>query len=314
MKTQRRALRRKHLPWVLSCALVALACVSCARPSAKLDENVYRQEIEQWRDKRRTELTSDSSWLTLAGLFWLREGENRLGSDPSNDIVLPKDKAPPHAGSLWLDKGSVRLEAQPAAGLTHKRQAVGSLVLRSDADAEPTVLELGSLSLQVIKRGERLGVRVKDKENPARQQFAGLDYYPVALRWRLEAKFEPSNPPKKIPIVNVLGMTEDEPSPGALVFDVDGQTYRLDAISEKGTDELFIILADRTSGKETYGAGRYLYTAPANDKGIVILDFNKAYNPPCAFTNYATCPLPPPQNRLALSIEAGEKRYGQSTH
>jgi uncharacterized protein (DUF1684 family) len=294
--------------------LSAAAFSACSRPAAGVDENLYRQEIERWRGERLKSLTGEGSWLTLAGLFWLKEGENRMGSDPASDIVLPEGKAPARAGSLWLERGAVRLEAAPDSAITREGQPVSTLDLKSDADGEPTVLNLGSLSFQVIKRGESLGLRVKDSEHPERKRFAGLDYFPAEPKWRVEARFEPYNPPKMVPIMNVLGMTEDQPSPGALVFEVGGQSYRLDAISEKGSEELFIIFADLTSGKQTYGAGRYLYTAPADGRGRVVLDFNKAYNPPCAFTNYATCPLPPAQNRLALSVEAGEKNYTQSAH
>ncbi len=185
--------------------------------------------------------------------------------------------------------------------------------LKSDETGEPTLLHLGSLTFHVIKRGERLGVRVKDKENPARIKFPGLQYFPIDPKWRVTAKFVPYNPPKKIPILNVLGMLQDEPSPGTLEFQVNGKTYRIDPITEQGSDELFLIFADQTTGKETYGAGRYLYTPQAGPDGKVLIDFNKAYSPPCAFTAYATCPLPPPGNKLAVRIEAGEK-YSKNLH
>jgi uncharacterized protein (DUF1684 family) len=300
-------------------ALMALALLICAcqrqqsrtTQAAKVDENAYRQEIDKWHNERASQLRSEDGWLTLVGLFWLKEGENRFGSDPSNQIVLPQGKAPAHAGSLWVEGGAVRLEAEPQAGITSEGKPVTTLALASDAEGKPTVLQLGTLSFHVIKRKDQLGLRVKDKDNPARTQFAGLDYYPVSLNWRIDARFEPYNPPKKIPIVNVLGMVEEQPSPGRIVFDVAGKTYSLDAITEEGSPELFVIFKDETSGKETYGAGRYLYTDPANASGTVLLDFNKAYNPPCAFTTYATCPLPPSQNRLALRVEAGEKQYGK---
>jgi uncharacterized protein (DUF1684 family) len=292
--------------------MLAGACHRQQSQVARVDENAYRQEMEKWHTERAAQLTSEDGWLTLVGLFWLKDGENRFGSDPSNSIVLPQGKAPQYAGSIWVDKGAIRLEAQPQAGITSDGKAVaGSLALQSDAEAKPTVLNMGTLSFHVIKRGEQLGLRVKDKENPARIKFAGLDYYPVALDWRIDARFEPYNPPKKIPIVNVLGMVEEQPSPGRIVFDAAGKTYSLDTISEEGSKELFVIFKDETSGKETYGAGRYLYTDPASAQGTVLLDFNKAYNPPCAFTSYATCPLPPSQNRLALRVEAGEKQYAK---
>jgi hypothetical protein len=297
-------------------ALLAIMVCGCTRQSqtqvTKVDENAYRQEIDKWHTERASQLRSEDGWLTLVGLFWLKEGENRLGSDPSNQIILPQGKAPQHAGSIWVEKGAVRLEAQPQSGITSDGKPVDKLALKSDAEGKPTVLNLGTLSFHVIKRGDQLGVRVKDKENPARTKFAGLDYYPVAINWRIDARFEPYNPPKKIPIVNVLGMVEEQPSPGRLVFDAAGKTYSLDTISEEGSKELFVIFKDETSGRETYGAGRYLYTDPANASGTVLLDFNKAYNPPCAFTTYATCPLPPSQNKLALRVEAGEKKYAES--
>lgn len=301
-------LRLRRLLFIVSLMLL-LPAGACQRQVPRVDENAYRQQIEKWHDERAKGLKSEDGWLTLVGLFWLKEGENRLGSDPSNDIKLPEGKAPRFAGSLWLDKGVVRLEAQPQSGITQAGQAVQSLVLKSDAEDEPTVLNLGPLSFYLIKRGEQMALRVKDKENPARTSFAGLDYFPTDLKWLVTAKFEPYNPPKMIPIQNVLGMIEDQPSPGRLVFDVAGKNYSLDAIAEKGAQELFIIFKDETSNKETYGAGRYIYTDPADAKSVVLLDFNKAFNPPCAFTAFATCPLPPSQNRLALRVEAGEKQY-----
>lgn len=301
--------------WTLVLLTALLLGGACNKSKDKFDAVSYQKEIEKWQHERAADLTSEDGWLTLAGLFWLKEGENKVGSDASNEIALPEGKAPKVVGSLWLEKGSVRLDALPDSGLTAGGKPVtASLALQSDADEEPTRLNLGSLSFYVIKRGERFGVRVKDKENPERLHFAGLEYYPADPKWRLEARLQPYNPPKAIPITNILGMTEDMTSPGALLFDVAGKTYRLDAVEEKGSKQFFLIFADETTGHETYGAGRYLYADPPDAAGRVIVDFNKAYSPPCAFTNYATCPLPPSQNRLALRIEAGEKRYAASKH
>jgi uncharacterized protein (DUF1684 family) len=278
------------------------------------DDPTYTKAMEKWRAERLEEINGEDGWTTLVGLFWLNEGQNKFGGDPSNEIVLPRSSAPKFAGSMRLDNGVVTLEAKPDAGITSDGNAASTLVLQSDDDGKPTVLKLGSLKLFVIKRGEKLGLRVKDKRNPARSHFAGLDYFPVDLKWRLDARFEPYDPPKIIPIVNVLGMVDNMTSPGALVFEVNGKTHRLDPVLEKGSKQLFIIFGDRTTGKETYGAGRYLYADPAGDDGKVVLDFNKAYNPPCAFTQFATCPLPPRQNRLAIRVEAGEKKYAGSGH
>ncbi len=280
--------------------------VAAATPAAS-----YEQELEQWKAKRLANLKSEDGWLSLIGLFWLKEGENRFGSDPTGEIVLPDGKAPQHAGTLRLANGKVTLEANPDAKITSKGQPVTTLELKSDDDeGGPTALEMGTLSFHVVKRGERLGLRVKDRENPARAEFKGTDYYPADKKWVVNARFEPYQPPKQVPILNVLGMETEETSPGTLAFEVDGRPYKLEALKEKGEEQFFIIFADQTSGKETYGAGRYMYADPPGADGVVRLDFNKAYSPPCAFTKYATCPLPPAQNRLPLRVEAGERYLG----
>jgi len=274
----------------------------------------YSKEIAKWRAERIEEVNGEDGWTTLVGLFWLNEGENKFGSDPSNEIVLPATSSPRFGGSFRLDKGAVRLKANPETRISSDGKPASAIVLQSDADRKPTILTLGSLKLFVIKRGERLGLRVKDKNHPARSNFPGIDYFPISMRFRINAKFEPYSPPKVIPIANVLGMIDNMTSPGALVFSVNGKTCRLDPVLEKGSTQLFIIFADKTTGKETYGAGRYLYVDPPGDDGKVVVDFNKAHNPSCAFTKFATCPLPPRQNRLAIRVEAGEKKYMGAGH
>jgi uncharacterized protein (DUF1684 family) len=185
----------------------------------------------------------------------------------------------------------------------------GSLVDQNyiNSDDHPTILRQASLSFQLIKRGDKLGLRVKDSQNPDRLNFKGTEFYAPDLKWRLDAQFEPYNPPKPMPITNVLGMESSESSPGAVKFEVDGKEYRIDAITEKGERHLFMIVSDKTSGKDTYPAGRYLYVDPPDASGQIVIDFNKAFSPPCAFTKFATCPLPPRRNRLPFAIEAGEK-------
>ncbi len=242
------------------------------------------------------------------GLFWLKEGDNKLGS-ASNDIVLPAAKLGASSGLFTLKNGRVQFEASPKSGFIVDGKPATHLELKSDEDSSPTVLHLGSLTFQIIKRGDKLGVRVKDKENPDRVNFPGLQFYPADLKWRIDAQFVPYNPPKAVSITNVLGMQSDETSPGAVKFEIDGNSYQLDAITEKGETRYFMIIADKTSGKETYPAGRYLYVDPPDASGRMVIDFNKAYSPPCAFTKFATCPLPPRQNRLPFAIEVGEK-YG----
>jgi len=307
---------------VLGSAL--LLCAACAKmeepakpqptappvAAASAPAASYEQELEQWKAKRLTSLKSEDGWLALIGLFWLKEGENRFGSDATGEIVLPDGKAPALAGTLRLAAGKVTLDAKPEAKITSKGQPVTTLELKSDEDGEPTMLEMGPLSFHVVKRGERLGLRVKDRENPARAAFKGTDYYPADKKWVVNARFEPYQPPKQVPILNVLGMETEETSPGTLAFEVDGRPYKLEALKEKGEEQFFIIFADQTNRTETYEAGRYLYADPPGADGRVTLDFNRAYSPPCAFTKYATCPLPPRQNRLALRVEAGERYRG----
>lgn len=285
--------------------LLAAAIGAAPAPEA------HRAEIEAWRAKRMASLKREDGWLTLVGLFWLQEGENRFGSDPkSNRIVFPKDTTPKSVGSLDLAKGVVTLRAPAESGLTSDGKPVTTMTLKSDAEGGPTEVRYGTIRFFVIKRGERLGVRVKDSANPLLRDFHGIESYPIDPRWRFEARWDPYDPPKTIAVPNILGTVEQEKSPGAVVFESGGKSYRIDAVSESGSDELFLIFGDKTNGEETYGGGRFLYTAPADKSGRVVVDFNKAYNPPCVFTPYATCPLPPSQNRLPLRVEAGEKTFG----
>ncbi|MGE5278884.1 MAG: DUF1684 domain-containing protein [Acidobacteriota bacterium] len=292
---------------------LALALVgrreSTSVPAAGGAAESYADEISQWRARRLERLRSEGGWLTLVGLFWLEPGKNAVGSGAGNRVVLPPGKAPAFAGSLDRAGESVTLHAAPGSGMLADGKPVTTLALRSDEDGEPTVLTIGSLSFYVIRRGERLGVRVKDSQSEARRNFHGIESFPVDPKWRVEARFEPYDPPRSIAVPNVLGTVDSEKSPGALVFELEGKTYRLDPVLERGETDFFVIFGDQTNGKETYGAGRFLYASPPVG-GRTVLDFNKAYNPPCVFTPYATCPLPPPENRLAIRVEAGEKAYG----
>jgi uncharacterized protein (DUF1684 family) len=275
-----------------------LLLICCYQQSRVVVRDSYSAEIDQWRADRRTRLLSDNGWLTLVGLDWLHDGVN--------DVPLPAH--PPATVRLILKNGKVTL--QPSLRV----MIDGPTGLRDDTDPQgPTIIPIGTLNFQIIKRsdktGDRFGVRVKDMQSDARKNFKGLDYFATNPSYRIEARFEPYEPAKKIAISNVLGMTSDETSPGALVFTLHGRSFRIDPILEQREKDLFIIFKDATSGKETYAAARYLYAHPPDAAGKTIIDFNKSYNPPCVFTPYATCPLPPLQNRLPVRIEAGEKKY-----
>ena len=293
---------------VLLCHLWLQGCGG--RPGGP-DPAVHRREVEEWRRARLSLLTSESGWLTVCGLFWLKEGPNTCGDDPSLDVVLPRGKSPGILGTFWRTDSLVRFAARPGGEVHHEGALVTSLELKSDADqGGPSVLTHGTLSFYVIKRGDKLGVRVKDKENPTRANFKGLEYFPIRLAWRHEATFTPYNPPRVIKIANAVNIVQDYSSPGALTFEHEGKTYTLDALAESGeAKELLIMFSDQTAGFETYGGGRQLYTGMPDAHGKVVLDFNKAYNWPCVFTEFATCPIPPAQNHLPLRVEAGEKMY-----
>jgi uncharacterized protein len=280
----------------------------------QIDVAAYNQEMQQWQAKRAEGLQKEGGWLTLCGLYWLKEGENKFGTDSANTIIFPPERSPKYAGSIFLEKGELRLKTAKGADVKVNDSLVTGMKIQSDGNGKsnPTTMTLGSLTFFVIKRGDQLGVRIKDKENPARVHFKGLEYFPVDTKWRLEAKFEPYNPPKIVPIMNVLNQVNNNTCPGAIAFTLDGNQYRLDALTEG--KEFFIIFHDETAGKETYGMGRFLGATLPDSNNTVILDFNKAYNPPCAFTTFATCPIPPKQNYLPIRIEAGEKSYAGAQH
>jgi len=289
----------------------SLACgaQAGAAGAGAADLQAERVSIDAWRAERVGRLTSDTGWLTLAGLLWLKEGENSFGRASSNALILDNASLADTAGSFVLTGHQVRFVARSGAGVTHDGRAVTSLDLLSDAQGEPTVLASGALRFFVIERAGNLGVRVRDLDNPHRRNFRGLTYFPVSTDWVFNARFEPYEPARHLKIVNILGMEEQAQSPGAVVFRKNGREWRLDTVLETpGDQELFVMFADGTSGHETYGGGRFLYI-PLPQGQTALVDFNKAFNPPCALNDFATCPLPPPQNRLKLRVDAGEKSY-----
>jgi uncharacterized protein len=294
----------KHKGIPASLALVLT--VAMAAGAVADDKQSYEAQIRQWRAAREAELKADDGWLTLAGLFWLKEGENRIGSDAANEIVLPEGAAPARLGVIDFREGRTTLRVTSGAGVTLNHKRVTTAELQSDERQKPDVVRLGPLSFHVIKRGARYGVRVKDLNSRARREFKGRRWYPANPAYRLTAGFVAYDQPRGIAIINKLGDATKMPSPGYVLFKLNDNEYRFDALEEDG--KLFFVFGDLTNGKATYGAGRFLY-ADRGQGGKVILDFNQAVNPPCAFTPFATCPLPPRQNRLKISIEAGELNY-----
>lgn len=299
------------LALALAASLLPAAGAAAAPASAALESE--QATIARWRSERVQSLTSDDGWLTLTGLFWLKEGENTFGRGAGNSLVLDNAALADSAGAFVLSGQSVRFRARPDSGVTHDGQPVTELDLAADTSGHPTVLSSGALRFYVIERAGNFGVRVRDLNNPHRSGFRGLEYFPVSTDWVVNARFERYQPLRHIRIVNILGMELEMESPGAVVFTRNGREWRLDTVLEEpGDKELFIMFADATSGHETYGAGRFLYI-PTPTGDTVPVDFNKAYNPPCALNQFATCPLPPSQNRLKLRVTAGEKKYAGGT-
>jgi len=292
---------------------VALAGLALAGALAAADTaRAYLDEIESWRSGRIERLQRPDGWLTLVGLAWLQPGDNSVGSAADSAVELPKS-APARLGTLRVDGDAVTFSAAPGVEVTSAGKTVSTLRLRSDREGEPTVLSHGTVSFYVIGRNERLAVRIKDSDAAARRRFAGIEHFQVDPKWRVEARFEPAPAGTEIEVPNALGYLEKMSAPGHVVFDLGGESHRLLALDDTGDGRLFLVFGDLTTGKETYGGGRFLYTDPPKD-GRVVLDFNRAYNPPCVFSPYATCPLPPPGNRMKVRVEAGEKKYALAAH
>jgi len=289
--------------------LLAASVAGVQLMSAKVDDSKgsYTQQIETWRAQRVERLKAPNGWLSLIGLHWLKDGKNTVGSAKDNDIVL--NAGPAHLGVVTLKGGNTSIELDPKSAATIDGKSAAKGELLDDTHEKPTVVAFGTANFYVIDRGGKKALRVKDSEAATRKNFVGIDYYPIDPKWRVEAKWIPFKPAHELEIPNVLGTVDKMPVPGKAVFERDGKTYELlPVLEEADAKEVWFIFADKTSAKETYGGGRFLYSDMPKD-GKIVIDFNKAYNPPCAFTPHATCPLAPPENRLAIPVTAGEKKY-----
>jgi uncharacterized protein len=291
---------------------LALASAVAMTTGNALAADDLKATVEKARAERLATLTAPDGWLSLIGLEWLEPGANRVGSAADNDIVLKA--GPPHLGTITLDdNGAATIELAKGSGALVDGREVERATLVDDADGrKPTDVRFGSAQFFVIARDGRKALRVKDENADTRTHFLGLDYFPIDASWRVVADWVPFDPPHELEIGSVLGTIDKEKVPGKAVFTRDGHTFELFPIQEE-PNSLFFVFADRTSGKETYGAARFLDTPLAKD-GKLVLDFNQARNPPCAFTPYATCPLAPPENRLDVRITAGEKNYRGGHH
>jgi hypothetical protein len=272
----------------------------------------YRASIEKWRAQREAHLKADGGWLSVAGLFWLHEGANRFGSDPLNDIVLPAKSAPTDAGTFEFHQGKTTVHANPGVPVTVQGKRVDTVMLRADSDPafdeKVDQITLGDLTLYIHSSGDRYAVRLLDKNSRLRKVFTDLRWFPIDPSYRVVAKYVPYGKPKSVQVQNIMGDFTQTAIPGYVSFQLHGQDLRLDVEDNSPDPGFSITFRDLTSGKETYGAARFLVT-DAPKEGRVVLDFNEAYNPPCAYNPFTTCPLPTPENRLRARIAAGEMTY-----
>lgn len=284
---------------------VSVLCgtVSAAnKPNPAAVDPAYQRSFDQWKSELVDDLKEE--WLPLAGLYWLKPGETSFGTDPKNAIVFPK--GPANAGYFTLQGKTVSVQFAPGTSAIVAGKPVTTAELQPDTTEHPTVVELGTLRLHVIVRGQRTGIRLKDVESDAVRQYRGPQFFPLDLSYRVTATWLPSDGKQTVNVPNVLGDVSATPIAGTAVFKINGQELRLTDLGGDASTGLFFVFSDPTSKTATYPGGRFLKTAPVTD-GTVVLDFNRAYNPPCAVTAYATCPLAPRENRLSVAIPAGEE-------
>ncbi|HZQ95722.1 MAG TPA: DUF1684 domain-containing protein [Candidatus Sulfotelmatobacter sp.] len=279
-----------------------------AADSPGTPDAAYIQSFEKWKAEQTADL--EANWLPLVGLFWLKPGANTFGSDPANAVVFPK--GPARAGEFDLAGKNVTLKLLPATQASIDGKRVRIAVLQPDTSDHPSLVSMGTLRFHVIVRGERVGIRVKDTDSESARKFKGMQFFPLNLDYRVTARWVPADGKQTIQIPNVLGDVIAEPVPGSVVFTLQGREFKLTALGGDPGKTLFFVFSDATARNDTYPGGRFLDTGPVSD-GTVMLDFNRAYNPPCAVTPYATCPLAPRENRLPIAVPAGEK-FDKAAH
>jgi uncharacterized protein (DUF1684 family) len=314
---------RIHRPLqvLVAAAIAASAFTGChkqdnGKPAmSAADTAAFNQQEQAWRDKRRSDLLKPEGWTSLIGLHWLDPGSHYIGSAGGNGIQL--SMGPAHLGMVDIEGKQVRFVPDPSAQLTlDGKPLAGAAALRTDADpAGPSVIGFDGDKghATVIERNNRYALRVKHADAPTRTQFSGIDYWPADPAWKIQAKFVPHEKGRTIEVANIIGGMDAMSNPGVVEFQQGGQVHRIEALDE-GEGVLFLVFADRTNGHGSYGAGRFLDAPMPDANGSVTLDFNQSRNPPCAFTAFATCPLPPPENRLDLSVTAGEMSYHKRAH
>lgn len=282
--------------------------MACSGPKIVSQSNmVYEESIKAWQVERIDALTSPTGWLSLIGLFWLKEGTTSFGSALTNKIKFPSS-TPANIGSFTLENGEVIMQINPKVLVKIGDQTPKKITLKADIVDSTTYASLGTVNWHLIQRANRFGIRVRDSHNDAIQSFKGIPNFPIQEKWNIPATLRPSDTQKEVTLRNVVDMDVQMKLEGYLVFEIAGQKYELEAM-DGGETSYFVIFSDATTGESTYGAGRYLYVPRVDKSGKTMIDFNKAHNPPCAFTDFATCPLPSAKNQLAIAIPVGEKDY-----
>jgi uncharacterized protein (DUF1684 family) len=265
----------------------------------------YKTEIAEWQKLMSDRLRAEDGWLTLVGLYWLHEGVNTVGSDPAADVILPSSAVPAQLGTMTVSDGQITLDVSASVAVTVDGVETNSASLRpGSATGEPSVVRIGTVTFFVLSRDNTYAVRVRDTNNPDRLAFTERRWFPIDTDYGVRGTFVPYDEPRYLDVMNSAGFTEPMQNPGRVTFELGGEALSLEGFAA-GEGQLWFIFKDATNGKSTYGAGRFMY-APLTEDGAVTLDFNKAYHPPCAFTPYATCPLPPKDNVLSVAVEAGE--------
>lgn len=302
---------KRRVPTSVFCATLLIPLMfraGAASSSPAAPDSSYVESFEKWKAEQIDDLKQN--WIPLAGLYWLKPGTNTFGTDAGNAVVFPK--GPAHSGEFDLDGKDVTVKLAPEAHATLAGKPLTVATLDSDAKGHASVVEMGTLQFHAIVRGERVGIRLKDTDSVAVHNFHGLIFYPLDMNYRVTATWVPSDGKKTIDVPTVLGDTSSTPVAGTVLFKIDGQEVRLTDLRGNPSKGLFFVFNDLTTKSDTYPGGRFLETDPVVN-GSVVLDFNRAYNPPCAVTPYATCPLAPKENRLTVAIPAGEK-FDKAAH
>jgi uncharacterized protein (DUF1684 family) len=296
----------------ISLVFVFMLFNSCSNTPTVVDEKIWSTELEDWRENRIAELKMERGWLSLTGMDWLKDGSNSLGTEASNDIQFKDGSAASRVGIIHMVADTFLFVADPAAKVFHNEKAITEIMMEADYTGNQTILSTGSVQFGIIRRSGRFALRTWDKNATTLANFREIPIYKPEVTWVIPATFHRYDPPRNLVLTTLVGTSDDNPNDGYLEFNLMGKTYRFDVVASASDTTLFVVFGDPTNKDETYGGGRYMYIDRPDtnaSKSQVIIDFNKAYNPPCAFTAYSTCAFPPEQNTLPIKVTAGEKRY-----